>query len=93
MLYSGTVGACLKARHAGFNAIAFSLDHVRTYVTGQVFVESEWNFELAATSAIPIVDEVLRHDPLQRVLINVNIPNLSTAEQLKGTPNPQISQK
>jgi len=84
VLYSGTVGACLKARHAGFNAIAISLDHVRTYVTGQPFDRDEWNFELAARESIAIVDVVLQHDPLHRVLLNVNVPNLESKAQLKG---------
>jgi len=84
VMYSGTVGAAIRARCSGVNSIALSLDHPSSYLSGQAYDSSLWNFDLAAIESIPIIKEVLNHDPLHRVLLNVNFPNVHDKSIIKG---------
>lgn len=68
IIYSGTVSAATEARILGIPSIAVSLG---------AFVEPEWS--VAAAFAVRVARAVLRYGLPDRVLLNVNVPNLPRA--------------
>jgi len=83
-LSSGTVGAAVEARVKGLNAVAFSLDHPATYVSGTPHLQDNWNYPLAAKKGLSIIEDILHHNVFEGVLLNVNFPNVRTEEEIKG---------
>ena len=72
VIYSGTVSAATEARILGIPSIAISLG---------TFVNPDWRY--AAALAKRIAALVLRHGLPEKVLLNVNVPNLPRA-RIKG---------
>ncbi len=72
VIYSGTVSAATEARILGIPSIAVSL---------AAFVEPRW--EVAAEIARKVAKLVLVNGLPEKVLLNVNVPNLSRTE-IKG---------
>lgn len=72
IIYSGTVSAATEARILGIPSIAISLG---------TFVEPRW--EEAARFARHAAEQVLTHGLPDKVLLNVNVPNLPR-DQIKG---------
>ena len=68
IIYSGTVSAATEARILGIPSIAVSLG---------AFVDPDWS--TAAAFARRVARAVLKHGLPDRVLLNVNVPNLPRA--------------
>jgi broad specificity polyphosphatase/5'/3'-nucleotidase SurE len=78
VLHSGTIGAILTGAQLGMSGLA---------------VSSQWDeaithYETAAKIAVEVLDQF--YDAPERTLLNLNVPNLSTAE-LKGVRRGRIS--
>jgi 5'-nucleotidase len=72
IIYSGTVSAATEARILGIPSIAISLD---------ALVEPRWSY--AASLGRRVAAAVLAHGLPERVLLNVNVPNLPRSK-IKG---------
>jgi 5'-nucleotidase len=75
LTYSGTVTAAIEAAIWGVAGIAVSLD----LPVGL----AEPDFNTAARVARQVISQVMAHNPLPELLLNINIPYLP-AEQIKG---------
>ncbi|CAB4777155.1 MAG: hypothetical protein F2729_01370 [Actinobacteria bacterium] len=78
VLHSGTIGAILTGAQLGMSGLA---------------VSSQWDeaithYETAAKIAVEVLDQF--YDAPERTLLNLNVPNLSTAD-LKGVRRGRIS--
>ncbi len=71
-IYSGTVSAATEARILGLPSIAISLG---------TFVDPHWRYAAALTRRI--AGQVLKHGLPDKVLLNVNVPNL-VRERVRG---------
>src|SRR6202011_3789748 len=82
VIYSGTVSAATEARILGIPSIAMSLDaRVEPRVSLDDRVEPRWSY--AAHLGRRIAARVLKEGLPDRVLLNVNVPNLPRSE-IKG---------
>lgn len=73
--YSGTVAVAREATFLNVPAIAVSVNHISS--------ENDINFGVAAEYACQIAKLVLKYGLPERVLLNINIPDLP-ARQIKG---------
>lgn len=73
VIYSGTVSAAVEGAIFGIPSIAFSYEDYK-----------EKNFKIAAKIAKEICVEVLKHGIPQNHILNVNIPKVSKASEIKG---------
>lgn len=76
LTYSGTVTAALEASIHGFPAIAVSLAN-RDADTVEAY-------QVAAQVMIDIVRKVLQHGLPPFTILSINVPNVSTKDELKG---------
>lgn len=83
--HSGTVGAAITARNAGMSGVAVSQAVTGFGVEGQGWDDAvkgqKW--ETAAEVAQSVVRGLVANHPEEPVVININVPNLATAE-IKG---------
>lgn len=89
--HSGTVGAALTARNGGLSAVAVSQAVAGFGVEGQGWDEmiADQHWEAAATVGSRVVAAVLRTQPDEPVVVNVNVPNLPI-EDLRRWRHAQI---
>jgi len=89
--HSGTVGAALTARNGGLSAVAVSQAVAGFGVEGQGWDEmiADQHWDAAATVGSRVVAAVLRTQPDEPVVVNVNVPNLPI-EDLRRWRHAQI---
>jgi 5'-nucleotidase len=78
VLYSGTVAAAVEGAFFGHRSIAVSLE----------FSEHP-NFDRAAALAVHVIKQILRHEPPEALLFNVNLPQLEAGDPLGVRVVPQ----
>ncbi len=73
IIYSGTVSAAIEG--SLFNIAAMAVSYAKHDVT---------DFSAAALAAAGIIEQVLQHAAEERMLININIPEINSINELKG---------
>ena len=83
--HSGTIGACLSGRNAGWSGVAVSQAAVSWGVEGQAWSEvvAQQKFHVAAEVASMFVGGLIEGLPERLVVANLNVPNLELGD-IKG---------
>jgi 5'-nucleotidase len=76
LTYSGTVTAALEASIHGVPAVAVSLSNPTA--------DDVADYQIAAQITIPIVKKILFHGLPPFTILNVNVPNVSSIDDIKG---------
>lgn len=82
VIYSGTVSAAIEGSIFNISSIAVSYEK-----------HGETDFSAAAEAAAGLIEQILEHAAGERMLLNINIPEIKEIDKLKGVKITQLGVK